>query len=66
MDDGASRAFFVDHGFDRAQSILGLLTQRVSTAGNGGGEHVTDIIQTHNGVTDSLARYFPDQVIGHG
>ncbi len=52
VDDRAPRALLLNHRFDGAQGIVGLLAERQPPPRHGGREHVADVVQFDNGVSD--------------
>ena len=65
VDDRIRRAFLLDHGFDGAEGIAGLLAERGAAAGNRGGKHVADVVQIDGRKAHALVDYLADHVRGH-
>ncbi len=65
LDDRLRRAFLLDHGFDGAQSIAGLLGQRGAAAGDRRGKHVAYVGQIDGRKAYALVDDLADYMRGH-
>ena len=58
-------AFLLDHGFDGAQGVVGLLAERVAAAGDRGRKDVADVVQIDGRKANPFFDDLADHMRGH-